>query len=169
MRWFVGSAVALFTLISLGVASTPNAEPAEKRIALVIGNAGYHAGALRTSANDAGLIAQTLQAAGFDVVGARDLDQDSLRRVFRDFLEKASSSGPNTVVFVYLSGYGLQFEGENYILPVDAKIGRAADVAAEALRISDYVRPLGTLKLKASIIVLDAARRNPFSPAVWHS
>jgi uncharacterized caspase-like protein len=164
MRPFVGCVVALITLISLGVVvSTPHAEPAEKRIALVIGNAGYQAGALRTAANDAGLIAQTLQAAGFDVVGARDLDQDSLRRAFRDFLEKASSSGPNTVAFAYLSGYALQLEGEDYFLPVDAKIGRAADVAAEAVRISDYIRPLGALKLKASIIVLDAARRNPFS------
>src|SRR5712671_773358 len=73
------------------------AQPAEKRIALVIGNASYQAGALTTAANDAGLIAQTLQAAGFDVSGARDLDQDSLRRAIRDFLDKAAASGPNTV------------------------------------------------------------------------
>src|SRR5207245_1596739 len=155
--------VGLLVLVPLAVSVASTVAHAEKRIALVIGNAGYQAGALPTSANDAGLIAQTLQAAGFDVVGARDLDQDSLRRAFRDFLEKASSSGPNTVAFVYVSGYGLQLEGENYFLPVDAKIGGAADVAAEAVRISDYIRPLGILKLKASIIVLDAARRNPFS------
>src|SRR5258708_35315097 len=163
MRPFVACVVALFTLISLGVVSTPSAEPAEKRIALVLGNAGYQAGALPTSANDAGLIAQTLQAAGFDVVGARDLDQDSLRRAFRDFLEKASSSGPNTVAFVYVSGYGLQLEGENYIVPIDAKIAKDSDVTAEALRISDYTRPLAALKLKAGIVVLDLARANPFA------
>src|SRR5215475_5164857 len=73
----------------------PSATSAEKRIALVIGNAGYQVGALTTPANDAGLIAQTLQAAGFDVVGARDLDQDSLRRALRDFLEKATAAGPD--------------------------------------------------------------------------
>jgi uncharacterized caspase-like protein len=155
--------VALILVLSLGVVSRPNAEPTEKRIALVIGNAAYQTGALRTSANDAGLIAQTLQAAGFDVVGARDLDQESLRRALRDFLEKAASSGPDTVAFVYLSGYGLQLEGENYFLPVDAKIGRAADIAAEAIRISDYTQPLAALKLKADIFVLDAARKNPFA------
>jgi hypothetical protein len=55
----------------LALVSVPSAAQAEKRIALVIGNAGYQAGALATPANDAGLIAQTLQAAGFDVVGAR--------------------------------------------------------------------------------------------------
>jgi uncharacterized caspase-like protein len=163
MRSFLGCVVALLTLISLGFVSAPNAEPTEKRIALVIGNAGYQTGALQTSANDAGLIAQTLQAAGFDVVGARDLDQDSLRRALRDFLEKAANSGPGTVAFIYLSGYGLQLEGENYFVPVDANIRSNSDVAAEALRLSDYLRPLGSLKLKASMVVLDAARSNPFS------
>src|ERR1041384_5982557 len=100
------------------------AQQAEARVALVIGNASYQAGTLVTPANDAGLIAQTLQAAGFDVVGARDLDQDSLRRAFRDFIDKATNSGPNTVAFIYVSGYGLQLEGENYFVPIDAKIAR---------------------------------------------
>ena len=87
----------------------------------------------------------------------------SLRRAFRDFVEKATGSGPDTVAFVYVSGYGLQLEGENYFVPIDAKIARDSDVPAEALRISDYTRPLAALKLKASIVVLDAARANPFA------
>ena len=78
---------ALLVLIPIGFAG--GAAHAEKRIALVIGNAEYQTGALNTPANDAGLVAQTLQASGFDVAGARDLDQDSLRRAFRDFLDKA--------------------------------------------------------------------------------
>src|SRR6266436_6532798 len=110
-------------------------------------NAGYQAGALNTPANDAGLIAQTLQASGFDVVGARDLDQDSLRRALRDFLDKAGGAGPDTVAVVYLGGYGLQLEGENYFVPIDGRIARDADVAAQAVRISDYARPLAALGL----------------------
>src|SRR6266480_3958639 len=153
----------LVTLLSLTFVVAPGAAQAEKRIALVVGNASYQAGALNTPANDAGLIAQTLQAAGFDVVGARDLDQDSLRRAFRDFLEKATGAGTDTVAFVYVSGYGVQLEGENYFVPIDAKIARDSDVAAEALRMSDYIRPLAALKLKASIVVLDVARANPFA------
>src|SRR5215813_9080033 len=153
---------ALIALIPLAFVLHPSAAGAEKRIALVIGNAGYQVGALTTPANDAGLIAQTLQAAGFDVAGARDLDQDSLRRAFRDFLEKATAAGPDTVAFIYMSGYGLQLEGENYFVPIDAKIARDSDVAAEAIRVSDYVRPLAALKLKTTVIVLDAARANPF-------
>jgi uncharacterized caspase-like protein len=154
---------ALIGIVVLATALTAAAEPTEKRIALVVGNAGYQAGALTTPANDAGLIAQTLQAAGFDVVGARDLDQDSLRRALRDFLDKAAAAGPDAVAFVYFSGYGLQLEGENYFVPVDAKIARDTDVAVEALRVSDYTRPLAALKLKASIVVLDAARAHPFA------
>jgi uncharacterized caspase-like protein len=155
---------ALFALIPLGGIMAPGAAHAEKRIALVVGNAAYQAGSpLNTPANDAGLIAQTLQAAGFDVVGARDLDQDSLRHAFRDFVEKATSSGPDTVAFVYVSGYGLQLEGENYFVPIDARIARDADIPSAALRISDYSRPLAALKLKATIVVLDAARANQFA------
>src|SRR4029453_4722333 len=115
---------AILLLMAAPPAARAQQQPDEKRIALVVGNADYQAGKLQTSANDAGLIAQTLQAAGFDVVGARDLDQESLRRAFKDFLEKASSSGPNTVAFIYLSGYGLQLEGENCFVPIDATIAR---------------------------------------------
>src|SRR5580704_2949245 len=154
---------ALIVFLSPGFVAAQGAPPTEKRIGLVIGNAAYQAGALNTSANDAGLIAQTLQAAGFDVVGARDLDQDTLRRAFRDFVEKAQASGPDTIAFVYLSGYGLQLEGENYFVPIDAKIARDSDVPVEAIRISDYTRPLAALKLKANVVVLDAARANPFA------
>src|SRR5215467_13428309 len=162
MSRFLKSIILLLTLVTpFGFAA--GAAHAEKRIALVIGNAGYQAGALNTPSNDAGLIAQTLQASGFDVVGARDLDQDSLRRAFRDFLDKASASGPDTVAFIYLAGYGSQLEGENYFVPIDARIARDSDVPAEAVRISDYTRPLAALQLKASIVVLDAARANPFA------
>ncbi len=153
----------LLTLVLITIVAPLKAEPTEKRIALVIGNAAYQVGPLTTPANDAGLIAQTLQAAGFDVVGARDLDQDSLRRAFRDFLDKASTAGPDAVAFIYFGGYGLQLEGENYLVPIDAKITRDTDISVEAVRVSDYTRPLAALKLKTNIVVLDAARANPFA------
>ncbi len=155
--------VCLLALLSPGLANAQRAPDTEKRIAIVIGNATYRAGPLNTAANDAGLIAQTLEAAGFDVVGARDLDQDTLRRAFRDFVDKAQASGPDTVVFIYLGGYGLQLEGENYFVPVDARIARDADIVAQAIRISDYTRPLAALGLRTSIVVLDAARPHPFA------
>jgi uncharacterized caspase-like protein len=154
--------LSYFALVMLVFAS-PSRADTEKRIAFVVGNSAYQAGPLATPANDAGLIAQTLQAAGFDVTGARDLDGESLRAAFRDFLDKAQASGPDTVAFVYLAGYGLQLDGENYFAPVDAKIASAQDVAVEALRVSDYTKRLAGLPLKASLIVLDAARGSPFA------
>jgi uncharacterized caspase-like protein len=142
--------------------NSASAQQQEKRIALVVGNGAYAKSPLATAANDAGLIAQTLQAAGFDVIGARDLDGDTLRNSFRDFIQKAESSGPGTVAMVYLAGYGLQLAGENYFVPVDSTINRDTDIPIEALRIGDYVRQLASLPLKASIVVLDAARQQPF-------
>ena len=109
----------------------------EKRFGLVIGNSDYPNGQLPTSANDAGLIAQTLQASGFDVMGARDLDGDALRNTFRDFVDKVAAEGPGAVAFVYLSGHGVQYEGENYFVPIDARIDRDVDVPLRALRLND--------------------------------
>jgi uncharacterized caspase-like protein len=154
---------SIFIMASFIFAWETSAQQPEKRIALVVGNAAYQAEALPTAANDAGLIAQTLQAAGFDVLGARDLDEDTLRRTFRDFLEKATASGPDTVAFVYLNGYGVQLEGENYFVPVDAKIARDTEVPIEAVRISDFMRPLASLNLKAGVVVLDVAHAHPFA------
>lgn len=153
-------------LVLAGIVAASPAEAQgspEKRIALVVGNAAYTAGALPTPANDAGLIAQTLQAAGFDVIGARDLDQNGLRDTLRDFLAKANASGPNTVVFVYLAGYGLQYQGDNYFAPVDARIANATDVPVEAIRVTDLTKSLAAINNRGSIVVLDAARANPFA------
>ena len=163
VRTVVARIVVAFAAMLLLAGAAQAQAQSEKRIAFVVGNAAYQSGALPTTANDAGLIAQTLQAAGFDVVGARDLDQDSLRHAFRDFLDKASTSGPDTVALVYLAGYGLQLEGENYFVPVDAKIATPSAVPVEAVRISDLTKPLAALQLKASIVVIDGARFNNFA------
>ncbi|MBC7042176.1 caspase family protein, partial [Salmonella enterica] len=98
--------LSLAVLTWVGAAAAQ--QPQERRIALVVGNGAYAKSPLATAANDAGLIAQTLQAAGFDVIGARDLDADSLRKTFRDFMQKVGSDPANTVAMVYLSGYGVQ-------------------------------------------------------------
>ena len=98
--------IGLLVAFTVGVA--PSSARAEQRIALVLGNAAYETGALKTTANDAGLIAQTLEAAGFEVIGARDLDNEALRRAFRDFVDKAAALGPDGVAVLYLGGYGLQ-------------------------------------------------------------
>src|SRR3982751_3730488 len=150
-----GTRLSMFSLGLILISGMPGllgaaaAQQQDKRIALVVGNGAYAKSPLATAANDAGLIAQTLQAAGFDVVGARDLDGETLRQTFRDFIDKAKKAGPDTVPGVYLAGYGLQLAGENYFAPVDANMARDTDVPVEGLRIGDYMRQLSALQLKA--------------------
>lgn len=151
-------------LAFLATVSSPpaGATASEKRLALVIGNASYRAKALATSVTDAALIAQTLQTAGFDVMGARDLDGDLLRQTFRDFADRVTNAGPDVIVVVYFAGYGLQFEGENYLIPIDANITEASGVPVRAVRLSEQTHALAALHLKTTFIILDGARAGPF-------
>jgi uncharacterized caspase-like protein len=157
-------ALALSALVAglaeLAAQPVPGASP---RIALVIGEAAYKTGPLSSAANDAGLVADTLHLAGFDVTGAADLDQDGLRRSLREFVEKAAAAGPDAVVFIYLSGRAVQYAGENYLAPIEATIPRASNVPLEAVRLSDYLQPLAKMPLRARIVVLDASRINAFA------
>ena len=164
MRYLHSFAMALAALAVAGIAQGFAQSP-ERRFALVIGNAEYKAGRLPTGANDAGLVAEALRTAGFDVTGARDLDQDAIRQSFREFLGKVEAAGADAVTFVYLAGYGMQFGGDNYIVPVDADIARVDDIPIQAVRVSDLVQPLSGLPGAVKMIVIDAARQTPFAPA----
>jgi len=135
---------------------------AEQRFALVVGNSQYKSGTLATPANDAGLVADALQAAGFTVTGARDLDQATLRESFREFIDQVAAAGPDAVALIYLSGYGVQYAGDNYFVPVDADIQHDVDVPLQAIRISDFTQPLASLPGRIKLVILDAARQNGF-------
>ena len=151
--------VAVVLALNFGVCAVH----AETRLALVIGNDEYRSGKLATPANDAGLVADALQAAGFTVTGASNLDQATLRETLREFLAQVSAAGPDAVALVYLSGFGLQFNGENYFIPMDADIARDVDIPLQAIRVSDFTQPLATLPAQAKILILDAARQIPFA------
>jgi uncharacterized caspase-like protein len=155
--------ILLFFLGVSIVVSLPPASAArsESRLALVIGNASYNAKTLATAANDAALIAQTLQIAGFDVVAARDLNEDLLRKAFSDFIDRVAKAGPDAVALVYFAGYGLQLEGENYLVPIAADITGASVVPARALLLSELTHALAALHLKTTFVILDAARPSP--------
>src|SRR5579862_4868848 len=156
-------AAALWLVVLVALAANVSAgRAAEQRFALVIGNDEYHAAKLATPANDAGLVADALQSAGFTVTGARNLDQATLRESFREFIGQVSAAGPDAVALVYLAGIGLQFNGENYFVPIDADIQRDVDVPLQAIRVSDFTQPLASLPGRVKIVILDAARQNPF-------
>lgn len=142
--------------------AAPASPPREARFALIIGNDGYDNAPLPTAAQDAGLIADTLKAAGFEVMGARNVDQDTFRASYREFLQKLGGAGEGGVGFIYVSGYGLQYEGENYLIPVGATVERETDLALNAIRISDLTRPYGGMPARVKMVVLDLAYKGPF-------
>ncbi len=162
MRRALNIILALLAMLACAPALDAGASAAEPRLALVIGNASYKAKPLATAANDATLIAQTLQLAGFDVIGARDLDLGLLSQAVRDLADKVASTGPGATVFVYFSGYAVQWAGENYLIPIGSEFSDPAELPARASSLTELMRVLARLKPKSIFIVLDAARPGPF-------
>ena len=130
------------------------------RLALVIGNAAYRSDPLPTAANEAGLVAQSLAQIGFDVIAARDTDAATLRRTVSAFADQVRDAGPRAIVFVYLSGYGVQFAGANFVVPVDARMARQADVPSTAVPLAEIQTALEALPARARLFVYDLAREN---------
>ena len=95
---------------------------AENRVALVIGNAAYHqTPELKNPINDAADMTATLERLGFKVIKGFDLDKTAMDRAIRDFA--AALTGADVGVLFY-AGHGLQVAGTNYLVPVDAQLGR---------------------------------------------
>jgi uncharacterized caspase-like protein len=137
---------------------------AETRIALVIGNSNYASvSALPNPANDAKAMTKFLNAAGFQVLQAPDLKQADMRKTIGNFASLVAEKGPDTVALVFYAGHGVQVDGENYLIPVDANIQREADVPLQATRLADLMNALASVRTKTSIVILDACRNNPFS------
>ncbi|QPF85303.1 caspase family protein [Bradyrhizobium genosp. L] len=134
---------------------------AEKRVALVLGNSAYRNTApLANPVNDASVMAATLKKAGFDFVDFRhDLPAVETRRALREFADRARDAD---IAVVYYAGHGIEVDGANYLIPVDARLERDTDVYDEALsldRILVAIEPVKTLRL----VILDACRDNPFA------
>ena len=137
--------------------------PAEQRVALVIGNSNYQtAPRLTNPGNDAQSMAQLLNSAGFEVTQATDLARSEMVRVVQDFSAKVAERGPGTVAMIYYAGHGVQVAGENYLLPVDAKISAPSDLDGNSLRLVDLMGTLESIQSRMRIVVLDACRNNPF-------
>jgi uncharacterized caspase-like protein len=134
---------------------------AGKRVALVLGNSAYqNVAPLPNPVNDGAVIAATFKEAGFDVVDSRhDLPAAETRRALRDFADRARDAD---IAVVYYAGHGMEVDGTNYLIPVDAKLERDTDVYDEAFpldRVLLAVEPAKQLRL----VILDACRDNPFA------
>lgn len=133
---------------------------AEKRVALVIGNAKYlYAGELANPVNDASDMAAALKKLAFTVIDGYDLQKAALEKKIREFAGKLQ--GADVGVFFY-AGHGLQFSGANYIVPVDAELTTAEALDFEMVRL-DLVQRTMERSAKTNILFLDACRNNPLA------
>jgi uncharacterized caspase-like protein len=132
----------------------------DKRVALVMGNSAYqNVARLGNPTNDASAMTETLKNAGFDVESRRDLKTSEMRRALRDFSDKVRDAD---VAVVYYAGHGIEVEGANYLIPVDAVLERDIDIYDEAFaldRVLVTIEPARQLRL----VILDACRDNPFA------
>ena len=144
-------------VISLAIATGVQAQ---QRIALVIGNSAYqHTPVLKNPRNDAADIAAALRQLKFDVHEGLDLDKRAMEMKIRTFalaLKKAD------VALFFYAGHGLQVNGQNYLVPIDARLEDATGLDFEMIRL-DLVHRTMERETKANLIFLDACRDNPLA------
>tara|TARA_R110000751_G_C13788090_1_gene481806 strand:+ start:2701 stop:4908 length:2208 start_codon:yes stop_codon:yes gene_type:complete len=153
------------------VVGSPIAYAVEKH-ALIIANKDYiHGGSLTNPIKDSRILARSLKDSGFNVKIMENLTLDGMRKAISDFGWEHSET--DNVAMVYYSGHGAEFDGENYLIPVDAKLEDARRARSEAItlsdvqnfmyrEISDSERSSGKNAKGLNIIVLDACRNNPY-------
>jgi formylglycine-generating enzyme required for sulfatase activity len=152
-----------FVAITAAIIGTTIPALAEKRVALIVGNSAYkHVTRLENPANDAKLMAETLRALGFTLVGngpQLDLDEPALKRVVRSFGD--ALTGADVALFYY-AGHGVQVRGANFLVPVGANPVKEADVDIEMLDTNVVLRQMESAGTKLNLVILDACRNNPF-------
>jgi len=132
----------------------------EQRTALVIGNSAYSAGPLKNPVNDAADMAAILEKLGFSVTlkkNARLQEMDEAIEAFGNLLKRGG------VGLFYYAGHGVQVNGANYLLPIDAKINKETDVKYQAVDANKILDEMATANNGLNIVMLDACRDNPFT------
>jgi uncharacterized caspase-like protein len=138
----------------------PSAAIAEKRVALVIGNSTYvRTGKLPNPLHDARAIEAMLRSAGFDLVEVKnDLGALAMRRALRDFSDRVRDAD---IAVAFYAGHGIEVNGSNYLIPVDAVLERDIDVEDETVPLDRVTQVLEQAK-RLRLVLLDACRDNPF-------
>jgi uncharacterized caspase-like protein len=145
---------------ALSVVLTASAASAEKRVALVIGNAAYkHAPALKNPKNDAEDMAVALKRLGFTVISGVDLDERGMAQKARDFSRALEGAD---VGLLFYAGHGLQAKGVNFLVPVDASLKAEGDLEFETLSLDRLMKLMQT-QARVTLVMLDACRDNPLA------
>jgi uncharacterized caspase-like protein len=132
--------------------------PSERRVALVIGNSAYrHFPALPNPRTDALDLAASLRKVGFEVIEGPDLTKGGMATTLQRFARLAAEAD---AALVFYAGHGLQYQGQNYLVPTDAKLEDEIDLDYETIRVEDVVRALDRAR-GVRILILDACRNLP--------
>lgn len=131
----------------------------EKKTALIIGNGSYKSGPLKNAVNDALDMAALLSEKGFKVILRKDASRTEMREAIREFGNEITQGG---VGLFYYSGHGLQVDGINYLVPLDADIQLKAEVADECVSANTVLKVMEYSNNRINIVILDACRNNPF-------
>ena len=147
-----------------GVNIVPTEQITEHRVALVIGNNDYYRplNRLNNTINDAQSIRNILSQRGFDIIYRENVSHRTFDSVLEEFYQKLSYGG---VGLLYFSGHGMEVDGENYLIPTDAKIGAKSDIKYEAIALNKIINRIQKIGNRLNIVILDACRNDPFAKA----
>src|SRR5262249_54739644 len=125
-----------------------------------------HVPALINPANDAEGIARGLAHAGFaDINLLQNLKTEAMRRAVWSFGRGTDGAG---MAVIYFAGHGIEVNGENYMIPIDAKLEHERDIAFEAISLAQLLSSVdGARRLR--LVILDACRDNPFRSRIVRS
>ena len=136
-----------------------NAATASDRVALVVGMSDYSSIiTLKNAGNDAAGISETLANIGFGVTTLLDVSGDDLRREIDAFTIEAETAD---LALVYFAGHGVEVEGKNFLIPVDADIMSNQDIERQAVSLDDFLAAVDRAR-KMRIVILDSCRDDPF-------
>ena len=148
--------VAVLAVVVLAV---PAVVLADGRVALVVGNSTYaHIGRLPNPDNDAADMSAALRRLGFEVTTELDANRAELTEALRAFTRQSAGAD---VSLVFYAGHGIEMDGVNYLVPVDARLERDVDVRFETVRVDDLL--VSTSGASLRLVILDACRNNPLA------
>ena len=130
------------------------------RVALVVGNSRYQTfDTLANPERDAKLIAATFERTGFRKVQlVLDAGKAELASALAAFTQDAASAD---WAVVYFAGHGIELDGSNYLVPVDAKYETDPDIPVESVALDQALNAVGGAS-RLRLVILDACRENPF-------
>lgn len=141
----------------------PAAWAAGDRVALILGLGAYSAiPALDNTRNDATDMARTLEGIGFDVTLSLDTTAQEMRRLLEDFAFRSETAD---LALIYFAGHGVEVQGENFMIPVDAQVTSNLDVQRQSVSLKQMLAAVERAR-KMRIVILDSCRDNPLGDAI---